>query len=206
MTLVKICGITNAEDAEFAVRSGADALGFNFYTGSPRYIDPLAARVIVKAMPAHIICVGVFVNEPLHSLVGQAIVSGVSTIQLHGDETPEFVREVKIESGLSVIKAFRVSPDFRPEDVLAYKADAILLDTYSPAAHGGTGEAFNWEIAAEVKEIFPKVYLAGGLGPSNVAEAIRVAAPYGVDACSLLESEKGRKNEKLVDEFVRNAQ
>lgn len=206
MTLVKICGITNAEDAEFAVRSGADALGFNFYTGSPRYIDPFAARVIVKAMPAHIICVGVFVNEPLHSLVGQAIVSGVSTIQLHGDETPEFVREVKIESGLSVIKAFRVSPDFRPEDVLAYKADAILLDTYSPAAHGGTGEAFNWEIAAEVKEIFPKVYLAGGLGPSNVAEAIRVAAPYGVDACSLLESEKGRKNEKLVDEFVRNAQ
>ena len=114
-------------------------------------------------MPEKVLKVGVFVNEDLEKIVEIAETAKLDALQLHGEETPEFARELKQKTNLEIIKAFRVSPDFAPEDVLKYETDAILLDAYSPKEHGGTGETFDWEIAKKVQEIFPKMYLAGGL-------------------------------------------
>lgn len=205
MTKVKICGITNLEDALLSAKFGADALGFNFYEKSPRYITPEKAREIVEKLPPEILKVGVFVNESLEKIAEVAETVKLDAIQLHGEETPEFARELKAKTNLEIIKAFRVSPEFKPEDVLQYEVDAILLDAYSRHEHGGTGEIFDWEIAKKVQEIFPKMYLAGGLTHNNVMVAI--FAPngpkvYGVDACSGLEIEKGRKDRVKLINFL----
>ena len=177
MTKVKICGITNLEDALVSAKFGADALGFNFYEKSPRYISPEKAREIIEQLPKEILKVGVFVNESLEKIVEIAKTAKLDAIQLHGEETPEFVRELKQKTNLEIIKAFRVSPDFKPEDVLKYEMDAILLDAYSPKEHGGTGETFDWEIAKKVQKIFPKMYLAGGLSAENILEAVEKVKP-----------------------------
>ncbi len=202
MTFVKICGITNLEDAELAVRHGADALGFNFYPKSPRFIEPSKARLIIDRLSPHVLYVGVFVDEPAESLVEIVRVSGIGAIQLHGEESPEYARSVKVATGLPIIKAFRVMEEFKPEDVFGYDVDAILLDAFSPREHGGTGETFDWEIAKKVLEMFPKMYLAGGLGPDNVIDAISAVGPYAVDACSGLEMTKGRKDSEKVRSFL----
>ncbi|MCY7346508.1 MAG: phosphoribosylanthranilate isomerase [Pyrinomonadaceae bacterium] len=202
MTKVKICGITNLEDALLSARFGADALGFNFYEKSPRYIAPEKAREIVEQLPASILKVGVFVNETLSEIIKIARIAKLDALQLHGEETPEFARELKAKTNLEIIKAFRVSPEFKPEDVLQYEVDAILLDAYSPKEHGGTGETFDWEIAKQVKEIFPKIYLAGGLSAENVEEVIKNVSPFAVDACSCLEKSQGRKDFIKVETFV----
>jgi phosphoribosylanthranilate isomerase len=201
MTKVKICGITNLEDALLSVKLGSSALGFNFYSKSPRFISPENAREIVACLPAQVLKVGVFVNEELNRICETAEAAGLDAIQLHGEETTEFARSVKSKTGLEIIKAFRVSDDFKPEDVLEFEADAILLDAYSPSEHGGTGETFNWEIAEKVRNLVPKLYLAGGLSAKNVAEAIGRVKPFAVDACSLLEKEKGLKDFTKVNDF-----
>lgn len=202
MTKVKICGITNLEDALVSAKFGADALGFNFYSRSPRYIEPEKAREIIEQLPQEILKVGVFVNEDLDKIVKIASLAKLDAIQLHGEETPEFARELKAKTGLEIIKAFRVSTDFKPEDVLKYETDAILLDAYNPKEHGGTGETFDWEIAKRVREIFPKMYLAGGLSHENVWKAIKNVLPYAVDSCSLLEQQKGKKDELKLLNFI----
>ena len=147
MTKVKICGITNLEDALLSAKFGADALGFNFYKQSPRYITPENAREIIEQLPQGILKVGVFVNESLDKIVEIAAIAKLDTLQLHGEETPKFARELKAKTNLEIIKAFRVSPEFKSEDVLQYEVDAILLDAYNPNEHGGTGETFDWVIA-----------------------------------------------------------
>jgi phosphoribosylanthranilate isomerase len=205
MTDVKICGITNAGDAMFAARCGADALGYNFYARSPRFIARTAARSIIERLPANILNVGVFVNEPLRSIVETALAARIGAIQLHGDETPDFARKVGEATGLKVIKAFRVTPGFRPERAFDYDVDAVLLDAFDPRVHGGTGETFDWSIAVPIAATFEKTYLAGGLNPENVASAVRIVRPFGVDACSGLESAKGVKDAALVESFLRNA-
>lgn len=205
MTKVKICGITNLEDALLSAKFGADALGFNFYEKSPRYIAPEKAREIIKELPAYVLKVGVFVNESLNKIIEIAATAKLDAIQLHGEEAPEFVRELKAKMNLEIIKAFRVSPEFKPENVLQYEVDAVLLDAYSQHEHGGTGETFDWEIAKKVREIFPKMYLAGGLSVENVEEAIKNVSPFAVDACSCLESSKGKKDLKKVKAFVNSA-
>jgi phosphoribosylanthranilate isomerase len=202
MTKVKICGITNLEDALTAANFGADALGFNFYEKSPRYISPEKAREIIEKLPPEILKVGVFVNESLEKIAEIAETAKLDALQLHGEETPEFARELKRETNLEIIKAFRVSPEFKPEDVLQYEADAILLDAYSRHEHGGTGETFDWEIARRVQEIFPKMYLAGGLSNDNIDYALRQTNPFGIDACSCLESKKGKKDRIGLINFV----
>jgi phosphoribosylanthranilate isomerase len=202
MTKVKICGITNLEDALLAAKFGADALGFNFYPKSPRYIAPEKAREISERLPEEILKVGVFVNESLEKIAEIAETARLDAIQLHGEETPEFARELKAKTGLEVIKAFRVSPDFKPEDVLQYETDAILLDAYNPQQHGGTGETFDWKIAKGVQSIFPKMYLAGGLSPNNIAKVVESVEPFAVDACSLLEKVKGIKDAGKVRDFI----
>jgi phosphoribosylanthranilate isomerase len=201
MTKVKICGITNLEDALLSAKFGADALGFNFYEKSPRYIMPETAREISEQLPKEILKVGVFVNENLDKIIEIAEIAKLNAIQLHGKETPKFARELKAKTNLEIIKAFRVSPEFQPEDVLQYETDAVLLDAYSPKEHGGTGETFDWEIAKKVQKIFPKMYLAGGLSAENVRQAVLKIEPFAVDACSMLEREKGLKDSSKVEEF-----
>jgi phosphoribosylanthranilate isomerase len=202
MTKVKICGITNAEDALLSAKFGADALGFNFYEKSPRCVAPEKAREIIEQLPPEILKIGVFVNESLEKIREIAEIASLDAVQLHGEETPEFAKQLKAETNLEIIKAFRVSKNFKPEDVLQYEVDAILLDAYSPKEHGGTGETFDWEIAGKVREIFPKTYLAGGLAAKNVAAAIENVQPFAVDACSCLEIEKGFKDAQKLKDFI----
>ncbi len=202
MTRVKICGITNEEDALAAVKFGADALGFNFYTKSPRYISPDKARQIIEKLPEKILIVGVFVNEALEKTKEIAETVKLDAIQLHGDETPDFVRKLKTKPDLEVIKAFHVSPDFEPEKIVEYGADAVLLDAYSPNEYGGTGKTFDWEIAKRTQKIFPKMYLAGGLSAENISGVILEIKPFAVDACSSLEKEKGVKDLQKLERFL----
>ena len=202
MTRVKICGITNLEDALLSAKFGADALGFNFYPKSPRCIVPEKAREIIEQLPPQILKIGVFVNESLEKICETAEIVKLDAIQLHGEETPEFAKKLKAKTNLEIIKAFRVSESFKPEDVLRYETDAVLLDAYSPQEHGGTGEVFDWEIAKKVQAIFPKMYLAGGLSASNVVEAIKNIKPFAVDACSSIEKIKGIKNSEKLRDFI----
>ena len=198
MTLIKICGITNLHDAHAAVAAGADALGFNFYQPSPRYIAPESAREIINTLPASVLTVGVFVNEPSPDAV-RAIAdrAGVKAVQLHGDESPDYCRALN-----SVIKNFSVSTDFDVDQVRAYEVDAIMLDTKHNHLRGGTGRVFDWSIAQRVNQLVPKLFLAGGLGPENVSDAIALVNPYAVDACSALEDKPGIKNHERMRVFI----
>jgi phosphoribosylanthranilate isomerase len=200
MTLVKICGITNLEDAVAAVAMGADALGFNFYKPSPRYITPQSAREIIEQLPNSILKVGVFVNEESPATVQEiANESGITAVQLHGDESPDYCNELVDRY---VIKNFSVSPDFEMQVTQHYHVDAIMLDTKHNTLRGGTGHAFDWSIAQQVSNLVPKLYLAGGLSPENVAGAIETVRPYAVDACSSLEDAPGKKNHDRMRAFV----
>lgn len=205
MTKVKICGITNLDDAMFAATSGTDALGFNFYSKSPRYISPEDAARIIEQLPANVLKVGVFVDESAESIIEIVGITGLDAIQLHGNETPNFVRALKSRASQRIIKAFRVFEGFSPESVREFDLDTIFLDTFSSSEYGGTGEVFNWEIARQVQEHVPKIYLAGGLSPENVCAAIRAVRPYGVDVCSGLERGKGLKDNIKVAAFIEAA-
>jgi phosphoribosylanthranilate isomerase len=200
MVKVKVCGITNLADALASVEAGADALGFNFYAGSPRYIAPEAARLIIARLPPAVLCVGVFVNEDSAATVARmADGAGVSAVQLHGDESPEYCAELGEHE---VIKALRVGKDFEPEEATRYPARAILLDAYNAGARGGTGETFDWTLARQTRGVVEQLYLAGGLTPENVAGAIAAVAPYAVDVCSGVESAPGQKDAARVRAFV----
>jgi len=198
MTLIKICGITNLNDAHAAVAAGADALGFNFYKPSPRYIAPETAREIINTLPDSIFTVGVFVNESspeaVRSIASQA---GVEAVQLHGDESPDYCRALN-----SVIKAFAVSDSFDIKQLESYEVDAVMLDTKHNRLRGGTGRVFDWSIAQQVSQLVPRLYLAGGLSPENVTEAIEMVQPFAVDACSSLEDKPGIKNHERMRIFV----
>lgn len=200
--IVKICGITNLEDAQAAVNAGAGALGFNFYPPSPRYIEPRLARVIIKQLASHVITVGVFVNESLETLEKLALEAGVTALQLHGDESSEYCRVLE---GRFVIKALAVKDDFDPFSAREYPVEAIMLDKFNRKLRGGTGQTIDWSIARRTRELVPKLFLAGGLSPENVADAIRAVEPFGVDACSALEVEPGKKDHERVRAFVKAA-
>lgn len=201
MVFVKICGITNLEDALTAVDAGADALGFNFYPRSPRFIAPEEARLIIEQLPEAVMSVGVFVNEGEPEQVAQiARLARLKAVQLHGDESPEYCR--RLRERFIVIKALRVGESFTPESVREYDADAILLDAFASGVRGGTGRVVDWSIARQVRELVPQLYLAGGLSVENVAEAIAIVEPYAVDACSHLEREPGRKDAGRVRAFI----
>ena len=198
MTFIKICGITNIDDALAAVAAGADALGFNFYKPSPRYITPQSAREIIEQLPSSVLTVGVFVNEEsANSIAAEA---GVTALQLHGDESPSYCRE--LATNRYVIKALAVSDEFNVDAVKSYETEAIMLDTRHNKLRGGTGQVFDWTIAQQVSRLIPKLFLAGGLSPENVAAAIETVRPYAVDACSALEDKPGKKNEARVRAFI----
>jgi len=198
---IKVCGITNRDDALAAVEAGADALGFNFFPRSPRCVSASHARSIIEAVPAEVLCVGVFVNEESPAAVERlATESNIATVQLHGDESPDYCAAVRRTLGL--IKALRVGESFVPEQSLDFPADAVLLDSFSRRARGGTGETFDWSLARRTRELVSKLYLAGGLTPENVGGAVRAVRPFAVDVCSGVELSPGRKSPELMRRFV----
>jgi phosphoribosylanthranilate isomerase len=188
---LKICGITTDEDARAAIACGAAYLGFNFYRPSPRYIAPAAARAIIEQLPDAVIPVGVFVNEARPADVLEIMsASGAQMAQLHGDEDADYCARVGAER---VIKVLRIGEQFAPRRVLEFPAAAILLDTYDAKLYGGTGRTANWA-AARAAARLAQVFLAGGLSPENIAEAIRAVEPFAVDVNSGVESAPGRKD------------
>jgi phosphoribosylanthranilate isomerase len=211
MVRVKICGITNLADARAAIAAGADMLGFNFYRPSPRFIEPQDAQTMIetlraeiKALPRTVTMVGVFVNEPAESIVRIVEEAGVAAIQLHGDESVEFCRELKtLLPDRFLIKAIRARGEGVTERAAEYSVDAIMLDAFDAELHGGTGRTIDWQLARHTREAVPRLFLAGGLSPENVGEAIAAVQPYAVDACSALESSPGRKDAERMDAFVR---
>jgi phosphoribosylanthranilate isomerase len=200
MTLIKICGITNLEDALDAVAAGADALGFNFYKPSPRYITPPHAREIIDQIPDSILTVGVFVNEEPDAIRKIASESGIRALQLHGDESPAYCQN--LAAGYFVIKTFAVANSFDPKTVNDYKVEAIMLDTKHNNLRGGTGRVFDWSVAEQLALTVPKLFLAGGLSPENIENAVKTVRPFAVDACSALEDRPGKKNAKRMRVFV----
>ena len=200
-TIVKICGITNVEDALASADAGADAIGLMFYERSPRNVSMAIAAGIARALPAYVIKVGVFVN-PAEELVMRAIGEcGLNIVQFHGDETPEFCAQFPV----MVLKAFRIRDAESLKQLANYPTDAWLLDAYAQDKLGGTGEKFNWDLAVEAQRFSKPIFLAGGLTPENVADAIRQVHPYAVDVSSGVESSPGKKDHAKVKAFVRAA-
>jgi phosphoribosylanthranilate isomerase len=208
MVKVKICGITNLEDAKSAAEVGADAIGFIFYKESPRYIPVQKAADIIRAIPPFVLTVGVFVNETpeiIHEAVKRC---NLSLVQLHGDETPEFCGSLNLRA-IKAIRVFR-EEDLKPID--AFPVEGILVDSYQPGQFGGTGLAINWKILKGISKCGtgcpPKtrpVILSGGLTPQNVEEAIETVSPYAVDVSSGVEKEPGKKDREKMKQFIQNA-
>ncbi len=198
MTKIKICGITNLDDALHAAACGADALGFVFYDKSPRCVTLQQARDIVAVLPPFVATVGLFVNEAPERIREVTDYCALDVVQLHGDELPhdcDFAPR-------RVIKALRVRDGESLAGQESFRVSALLLDTWVAGSYGGTGETFNWDVAAAVARRRP-VILAGGLTPENVAEAVRVASPYGVDVSSGVERAPGKKDPQKVSDFIR---
>jgi len=218
---VKICGLTNIEDARFAAISGADLLGFIFYEPSPRYAPPAAVKEIVTTLKAELVAgasrkgtylspgvsdcpklVGVFVNAPLAEVERVMAACCLDLVQLHGDEPPEFVhyfagRAFKAGNPRSLAEAETLAQQY----LGGGPAAMILLDAYHPHLHGGTGQAGDWDLAAQIAKKYP-LLLAGGLNPDNVAQAIQTVNPWGVDVSSGVEATKGKKDHLKVKAFI----
>ena len=199
MVKVKVCGITNPEDARLAAGSGADAIGLIFAKSS-RKVSVEEAREIAATLPDGVLKVGVFVNEEPEEVLWIAREVGLDYVQLHGDETPETVTFLR-EGGVKVMKALRVRDEGSLAALEGYGADLIMLDAWSEKLRGGTGERFDWALAKSLKGR-GNIVISGGLSPENVREAISFFEPYGVDASSSLEEAPGKKNEERVRRFV----
>ncbi|MCK4622465.1 MAG: phosphoribosylanthranilate isomerase [Desulfuromonadales bacterium] len=202
-TRVKICGITNLEDALQAVEAGADALGFVFYHRSPRFVTPREVQKIIAELPPFVTTVGLFVNEPLLRIRRTMAAARLDVVQLHGDESPE---DCLIEP-LRVIKALRIKNAASLEGAARYQVSALLLDAWSDEHYGGTGLSFDWQLVRRLTGKRPLI-LAGGLTPENVVDAVRQIKPYAVDVSSGVEAAPGKKDHQKVAEFicrVRNA-
>ena len=197
MIKVKICGITNKEDALYAAECGADALGFIFYEKSPRYIEPDNAKTIIAALPPFVTTVGVFVNKDFNDIRDITLLTGVTVVQLHGDESPSYCNLVEGK----LIKAIRVKNDSSIEGLKKYDVDTFLLDSFDKNSFGGSGLTFDWKLAEKAKQ-YGKIILAGGLTPDNVEEAVKKVVPYGVDVNSGVEKKPGIKNKNKVKEFI----
>ena len=198
MTRVKICGVTQLEDARVAVELGASALGFNFYPPSPRFLSPTAASRIIFELPPLVVTVGVFADETdAGRVVAAAREARVTAVQLHG---PRFPTLDGAFPGYPTIRAVAVHEGFRPEELSRLKASAFLLDGFDPTLRGGTGKTFDWSFAREAKQYGP-VILAGGLTPENVGLAVREVRPFAVDVASGVESAPGKKDPEKLRAF-----
>ena len=210
MTWIKICGITNLEDAETAVDAGADALGFVFYEKSPRKIDVEAARKVITKLPSNIEKVGVFVNEPGEKILDTAAQAGLTAVQLHGFESrnPEFIQALKVGRDLEVFLVLPAAEIGRGLDWNEHERasiSAVFFDSGTPQQPGGTGRTFDWNSAAagiHAMGMNWKVVVAGGLNSTNVADAIRILEPWGVDVSSGVEAKPGKKDPENIRAFI----
>lgn len=198
MVKVKICGITNLEDALAVVDGGADAIGFVFYPESPRFIDPGKAHNIITKLPVFVTTVGVFVDESEDLIRRILRESGVQVLQFHGSESPVLCTRFREK----VIKTIRIKDEESIDSMRMYNLDTFLLDTHHDGIKGGTGKTFDWKIAEMAKE-HGRIILSGGLTPCNVVEAIRVVRPYGVDVSTGVEISPGKKDPEKVREFIK---
>jgi phosphoribosylanthranilate isomerase len=207
-TRIKICGITREEDLRSAVGLGADALGFVFYSRSPRYVTPLQAARLAAALPPYVSSVALFVNPTLEEVAEVVRVAPVSLIQFHGDEAPELCAQIAAALARPFVRAFRVRPDTGASDLLecelAYRTaspwfSGLLLDTFVDA-YGGAGKVFDWSLIP--KELAPRVVLSGGLSVQNAADAVARVRPYAVDISSGVEQSKGIKDARKIAAFI----
>jgi len=205
MTKIKICGITESEDALVAYRSGADFLGFVFHSNSPRFIKPKQVKGVKTFLEINGIKkwtpIGVFVDEKIENIVRIAKECNLFAIQLHGNESPEFCLELK-KNKIFIIKAFRIKDQQSLEGIERYDVDSYLFDTYNPNAMGGTGETFDHNIILPFVKKY-RVFLAGGLTPENVGEIIKKVQPYAVDISSGVEKTKGIKDPDKIYRFIK---
>ena len=199
ITKVKICGITNYDDAAAAMDMGADLLGFNFYRRSPRYIKAEEAAKIIRKLPAFVDVSGVFVNSSLDEIREIAALCQLDWVQLHGDENTEFCRWLSYDSA-KTMKALRIKTAADLQQVNGYSTDAILLDAFDPQRYGGTGVTFDWNIIGHIGR---RIFLAGGINPGNAAQALELGV-YGIDVCSGVEAEPGKKDHKKLKALFDN--
>jgi phosphoribosylanthranilate isomerase len=197
---IKICGITNARDANASVEFGAQMIGLNLYPRSPRYIEPNVGRQIVDALPANIHAVGIFVDGNAEGIRKTANIAGVRCVQLHGNFSPELARE--LTSDFRVIRVFSTHPAFRPEDVSLFRDCDVLVDAHHPDLRGGTGRTSNWPGARAALVFARFLILSGGLNAQNVGRAIKAVTPHAVDVCSGVERAPGVKNHRAMKNFV----
>jgi len=196
---VKICGITNYDDAAAAFDMGADLLGFNFYPKSPRSVTPEGAAAIINRLPAIIDTAGVFVNSSFEEIRRIMDVCSLNWVQLHGDESPEFCKSLN-SVDVKTMKALRVKDETDIKKAEKFFTDAILLDAFHPERYGGTGLTFDWNIVGHIGK---RVFLAGGINPENAADAVELGV-YGIDVCSGIEAEPGKKDHKKMKKLFDN--
>ena len=203
MLRVKICGLTTREDAAAAIEFGADALGFNFYPGSKRYLPPEMAREWIGRLPDAIEKIAILVNPTFDEARKIAAIDGISALQLHGQETPELCRRLKDE-GIPFEKAIAVRTRQSLKDLPNFSTQTVLLDSGGPAGFGGSGHTFSWVMARDFVHENPqfRVVLAGGLNPGNVGEAVALVEPFGIDVTTGVESAPGRKDPALLRAFM----
>ena len=197
-TQVKICGVTNVADALAAAEAGADMIGLNFYEGSPRYLTLATATEIARALPPFVLRVGVFVNPTEAQVLAAIAACGLNLLQFHGDEDSSFCTQF----GVMSVKALRVRDAASLQTLANFHTDAFLLDAYSKSGLGGTGEKFNWDLAIAAQKFGKPIFLAGGLTPENVADAVKQVRPFAVDVSSGVESAPGKKEAAKVRAFI----
>jgi phosphoribosylanthranilate isomerase len=198
---VKICGLTNLADAQAAVDAGADMVGFVFAEESPRRVPIETAAEISRALPVHIVKVGVFVNASDEFVAEAARECSLGLLQFHGDENSWFCTQF----GIMSMKAFRMRDEKSLEDLLNFSTDAWLLDAYVDGERGGSGKTFNWHLAVAAQKFGKPIFLAGGLNPENVAQAVRQVRPFAVDVSTGVESSPGKKDHARIKAFIRAA-
>jgi phosphoribosylanthranilate isomerase len=196
---VKICGITNIDDAVAAMDMGADLLGFNFYPGSPRYVTSEKAEGIINKLPGFIDTAGVFVNASVEHIHQTKAVCPLDWVQLHGDEDPQFCRSL-LSHNVKTMKAIRVKDQKDIERAESFFTDAVLLDAFDPDKYGGTGLTFDWNVIGNISK---RVFLAGGINPDNAAAAVELGV-YGIDVCSGVESRPGKKDHRKMKKLFEN--
>jgi phosphoribosylanthranilate isomerase len=197
---IKICGVTNIEDARACVELGVDMIGLNFYPKSPRYIEPEIAKQIVEAIPRSVHAVGVFVEANADEIRNAANTAGVECVQLHGNVSAETCRELALE--FRVIRAFSTNAQFRPQYAGSFPECDVLLDAHHPDLRGGTGLTCDWPAARATLPFARFLFLSGGLNPQNVSEAIAAVSPHAVDVCSGIEGAPGLKDYRAMEEFI----
>ncbi|OQA56966.1 MAG: N-(5'-phosphoribosyl)anthranilate isomerase [Candidatus Omnitrophica bacterium ADurb.Bin277] len=201
MTRIKICGNTNLENAKLAVDCGADYLGFIFVPSSKRAVTPEQARAIMDGLGGFTNTVGVFVNRPKNDVEKIAAALGLKYLQFHGEETALYCDHFT-RQGYEVIKTFRVKDAMSLKRIDEYNVGAFLFDSYAPSERGGTGQIFDWGIIEDKPYVHEKLFLAGGLNASNVANAIRTVQPFAVDVASGVESSPGLKDPQQLRQFI----